>query len=121
MSKLWNSILVQPDTIEEYDRMTVEELTAVDDTLKRRLDEIAQTQAALNPAHQYDFPHSPEWLRERSKLRSMRESICGIRWSKLKRENPLLQKYVEIANKALDNFFDGNRSVSRVKPVSVSE
>ena len=69
----------------------------------------------------YDFPHSPESLRERSKLRSMRESICGIRWSKLKRENPLLQKYVEIANKALDNFFDGNRSVSRVKPVSVSE
>ena len=113
MSKLWNEILVKDKDSENYEFMTVGELTVCDDALKKKLDGMAQTKT-------YSIP-TTEWLRERSKLRTIREEVCRIRWAKLKRENPSLQKYTEIANKALDKFFDGKRGVSRVSPFNISE
>ena len=64
---------------------------------------------------------SKEWFDEKSRIRHEREAISRVRWSKMKKKDPSLQKYVDKANQALDKFFERSPRTSRVRQSSASE
>ena len=119
MSKLRDSFLVPQEKTEEYDLMSIDKLTIEDDKLQRKAFSMGQSYA--NSTDIGGQKRSKEWFDEKSRIRHERQTICRIRWSKMKKKDPSLQKYVDKANQALDKFFEGSPSTSRVRQSSASE
>lgn len=119
MPKLRNSFLVPQEKTEEYDLMSINKLTIEDDRLQRKAFSMGQSYA--NTADAGGGKRSKEWFDEKSRIRHEREAISRVRWSKMKKKDPSLQKYVDKANQALDKFFERSPRTSRVRQSSASE